>query len=76
EFQGKVAAEIGRIRAGVTTAGGESVDNTSVAPNAGGSFPAVTIALGIKLGQLLYLFRTCYTIVEHLKHTAVFGQLI
>jgi hypothetical protein len=92
EFQGKAAAEIGRIGAGVATgadiipngtwdedwsiAGGEPVDNAPVAPNAGGGLPAVTIAPGIKLGQLLYLFRTAYTTVEHLKQTAVFGQLM
>jgi hypothetical protein len=91
-FQGKAAAEIGRIGAGIATgadiipngtwdedwsiAGGEPVDNAPVAPNAGGGFPAITIAPGIKLGQLLYLFRTAYTTVEHLKHTAVFGQLM
>ncbi|CAI2187964.1 14221_t:CDS:2, partial [Funneliformis geosporum] len=92
EFQGKTAAEIGRIGAGVATgadiilngtwdedwsiAGGEPVDNAPVAPNASGGLPAVTIAPGIKLGQLLYLFRTAYTTVEHLKQTAVFGQLM
>ncbi|GBB85403.1 hypothetical protein RclHR1_11950011 [Rhizophagus clarus] len=92
EFQGKAAAEIGRIGAGVATgvdiipngtwdedwsiAGGEPVDNAPVASNTGGGLPAVTIALGIKLGQLLYLFRTAYTTVEHLKQTAVFGQLM
>uniref|UniRef100_U9UG05 Uncharacterized protein n=1 Tax=Rhizophagus irregularis (strain DAOM 181602 / DAOM 197198 / MUCL 43194) TaxID=747089 RepID=U9UG05_RHIID len=90
EFQGKAAAEIGRIGAGIATgadiipngtwdedwsiAGGEPVDNAPVAPNAGGGLPAVTIAPGIKLGQLLYLFRTAYTTVEHLKQTAV-GKL-
>ncbi|CAI2198903.1 11113_t:CDS:1, partial [Funneliformis geosporum] len=88
----KAAAEIGRIRAGIATdtdiipngtwdedwsiAGGEPVDNAPVAPNARGGFPAVTIALSIKLDQLLYLFRTCYITVEHLKHMAVFGQLM
>src|SRR6266542_4318643 len=92
EFQGKAAAEIGRIGAGIATganiilngtwdedwsiAGGEPVDNAPVAPNTGGGLPAVTIAPGIKLGQLLYLFRTAYTTVEHLKQTAVFGQLM
>ncbi|CAI2185970.1 17135_t:CDS:2 [Funneliformis geosporum] len=74
EFQGKADAEIGRIGAGVATASGESVDNAPVAPNARGSLPAVIIASGIKLGQLLYLFKTAYTIVEHLKQMAVFGQ--
>ncbi|GBC01017.1 hypothetical protein RclHR1_04030012 [Rhizophagus clarus] len=83
EFQGKAAAKIGRIGAGIATgadiipngtwdedwsiAGGELVDNAPVAPNTGGSLPAVTIAPDIKLGQLLYLFRTAYTTVEHLK---------
>ncbi|CAB4426136.1 unnamed protein product [Rhizophagus irregularis] len=92
EFQGKAAAEIGRIGAGIATgadiipngtwdedwsiAGGEPVDNAPVAPNAGGGLPVVTIAPGIKLSQLLYLFRTAYTTVEHLKQTAVFGQLM
>ncbi|GBB89996.1 hypothetical protein RclHR1_29130005 [Rhizophagus clarus] len=57
-------------------AGGEPVDNAPVAPNADGGLPAVTIAPCIKLGQLLYLFRTAYTTVEHLKQTAVFGQLM
>ncbi|GBC33025.2 hypothetical protein GLOIN_2v1783702 [Rhizophagus irregularis DAOM 181602=DAOM 197198] len=92
EFQGKATAEIGRIGAGIATgadiipngtwdedwsiAGGEPVDNAPVAPNAGGGLPAVTIASGIKLGQLLYLFRTAYTTVEHLKQTAIFGQLM
>ncbi|CAB5180177.1 unnamed protein product [Rhizophagus irregularis] len=92
EFQDKAAAEIGRIGAGIATgadiipngtwdedwsiAGGEPVDNAPVAPNAGGGLPAVTIASGIKLGQLLYLFRTAYTTVEHLKQTAIFSQLM
>ncbi|CAI2200139.1 18862_t:CDS:2, partial [Funneliformis geosporum] len=60
QFQDKAAAEIGRIGAGIATganiipngtwdedwsiAGGEPVDNAPVAPNAGGGFPAVTIA--------------------------------
>ncbi len=92
EFQDKVAAEIGKIGAGVITgadiilngiwdedwsiAGGEPVDNVPVAPNTGGGLPAVTIAPSIKLGQFLYLFRTAYMTVEHLKQTAVFGQLM
>ena len=87
-----MAAKIGRIGAEVATgadiipngiwdedwsiAGGEPVDNAPVAPNAGGGLPAVTIAPGIKLSQLLYLFRTAYTTVEHLKQTVVFGQLM
>ncbi|CAI2200522.1 4057_t:CDS:1, partial [Funneliformis geosporum] len=53
----------------------EPVDNAEVASNARGGFPAITIAFSIKLGQLLYLFRTYYITVEHLKYTAVFGQL-
>ena len=89
EFQGKAAAEIGRIGAGIATgadlipigtwdedwsiAGGEPVDNAPVAPNADGSLPVVTIAPDIKLGQLHYLFKIAYTTVEHLKQTAVFG---
>ncbi|CAI2195256.1 5606_t:CDS:1, partial [Funneliformis geosporum] len=92
EFQGKAVAEIDRIGARVITgadiildetwdedwfiAGGEPVDNKPVMPNAGDSLPAITIASGIKLSQLLYLFRTGYTIVEYLKHMAVFGQLM
>ena len=92
KFQGKASTEIGRIGAGAITgadiilnetwdedwsiAGGESVDNVPVAPNAGGGLSAVTIAPGIKLGQLLYLFKTAYTTVKHLKQTAVFGQLV
>ncbi|GBC02501.1 hypothetical protein RclHR1_04650018 [Rhizophagus clarus] len=92
EFQGKAAAKIGRIGAGVATgadiilngtwdedwsiAGGEPVNNAPVAPNASGGLPAVTITPSIKLGQLLYLFRTAYTTVEHLKQMAVFGQLM
>ncbi|CAI2201457.1 120_t:CDS:1, partial [Funneliformis geosporum] len=91
-FQGKAAAEIGRIGAGVATgadiipngiwdedwsiAGSEPVDNAPVAPNAGGGFPAVTIAPGIKLGQFLYLLTTAYTTVAYLKQTAVLGQLM
>src|SRR5579859_921314 len=83
EFQGKTATEIGRIGAGIATgadiipngtwdedwsiAGGEPVDNAPVVPNTGGGLPAITIAPNIKLGQLLYLFRTAYTTVEHLK---------
>ncbi|CAI2192506.1 4391_t:CDS:2, partial [Funneliformis geosporum] len=47
----KVAAEIGRIGAGITTAGSEPVDNVLVASNARGGFPAVTIAPNIKLGR-------------------------
>ncbi|CAG8510803.1 8535_t:CDS:2 [Ambispora leptoticha] len=92
EFRNKAGAEIGRIRAGVATgadiipnrtwdedwsiASGEPTDNALVAPNAGRGFPAVTIAPGIKLGQLLYLFSTSYTMVKHLKQMAVFGQLM
>ncbi|CAG8708235.1 20611_t:CDS:2, partial [Racocetra persica] len=41
-----------------------------------GGFPAITIAPGIKLGQLLYLFSTSYMTVEYLKQMAVFGQLM
>ncbi|CAG8576674.1 16677_t:CDS:10 [Cetraspora pellucida] len=92
EFCNKARAEIGRIRAGVTTdaniilnrtwnkdwsiAGGKPTDNAPVAPNAGGGFLAITIAPGIKLRQLLYLFSTSYMMVEHLKQMAVFGQLM
>ncbi|CAI2201097.1 13373_t:CDS:1, partial [Funneliformis geosporum] len=57
-------------------AGDEPVDNAPVAPNTGGSLPVVTIAPGIKLDQLLFLFRTAYTTVAHLKQTAVFSQLM
>ncbi|CAI2166380.1 16628_t:CDS:2, partial [Funneliformis geosporum] len=57
-------------------ASGELVDNVPVAPNAKGGLPDVTIAPSIKLVQLLYLFRTAYTTVEYLKHTAAFGQLM
>ncbi|RIB09498.1 hypothetical protein C2G38_2044265 [Gigaspora rosea] len=92
EFRNKAGAKIGRIGAGIATgadiipngtwdedwsiAGGEPTDNAPVASNAGRGFPAVTIAPGIKLGQLLYLFSTAYTTVEHLKQMAVFGQLM
>ncbi|CAG8818524.1 15246_t:CDS:2, partial [Gigaspora margarita] len=92
EFRNKAGAEIGRIGADVATgadiipngtwdedwsiAGGEPTDNALVAPNASRGFPTVTIAPGIKLGQLLYLIRTAYTTVKHLKQMAVFGQLI
>ncbi|CAI2185929.1 1714_t:CDS:2, partial [Funneliformis geosporum] len=88
----KAAAEIGKIKAGIATgadiilngtwdedwsiASSEPVDNAPVAPNAGGGLPIVTIAPRIKLGQLLYLFRTAYTTVVYLKQTAVFGQLM
>ena len=47
-----------------------------MALNIKGDLPAITITLGIKLGQLLYLFKTAYTIVEHLKQIAVFGQFM
>ncbi|GBB93129.1 hypothetical protein RclHR1_21130007 [Rhizophagus clarus] len=92
QFQGKVASEIGRIGAGAATgadiipngtwdedwsiASGESTNNAPVAPNAGGGFPAVTIAPNITLGQLIYLLKTAYTTVKHLKQTVVFGQLM
>ncbi|CAG8824028.1 21028_t:CDS:2, partial [Dentiscutata erythropus] len=80
EFRNACATEIGRIGAGVTTdwsiAGGEPTNNAVVAPNTAGGFPAVTIAPGIKLGQLIFLLRTVYTTVEHLKQMAVFGQLM
>ncbi|CAI2197063.1 10125_t:CDS:1, partial [Funneliformis geosporum] len=92
EFQDKAAVEIGRIEAEVATgadiilngtwdedwsiASGEPVDNAEVTPNAGGGFPAITIAPDIKLSQLLYLFRTSYTTLEYLKQMAVFGQLM
>ncbi|CAI2194280.1 13092_t:CDS:2, partial [Funneliformis geosporum] len=36
--QGKVAAEISRIGAGIATVDGESIDNASVMPNAGAVF--------------------------------------
>ena len=73
EFQGKAAAEIGRIGAGLTTgtdiipngtwdedwsiADGKPVNNAPVAPNADGSLPAVTITPNITLGQLIYLLK-------------------
>ena len=92
EFQGKTAAKIGRIGAEVATgadiipngtwdedwsiAGGEPVNNAPVAPNAGGSLPAVTIAPNITLGQLIYLLKTAYTTIKYLKQTVVFGQLM
>ncbi len=60
-------------------AGSEPVDNVPVASNTNagaGLSNNITIAPGIKLDQLLYLFRTAYTTVEHLKQTAVFGQLM
>ncbi|CAI2184294.1 5177_t:CDS:2, partial [Funneliformis geosporum] len=75
-FQDKAATEIGRIGARVATAGDESVDNAPVASNAGSGLSAIIIASGIKLGQLLYLFRTAYTIVKYLKQIAIFGQLM
>ncbi|CAI2189070.1 6364_t:CDS:2 [Funneliformis geosporum] len=87
-----MTTEIGRIGTGITIdaniilngtwdedwfiADGKPVDNIPIAPNARGGLLAVTIAFSIKLSQLLYLFRTAYTTVEHLKHTAVFGQLM
>ncbi|CAI2195856.1 3544_t:CDS:1, partial [Funneliformis geosporum] len=88
----KAATEIGRIGAGVATgadiipnetwdedwsiASDKPIDNVEVEPNTRGDFPAVTIASSIKLGQLLYLFRTAYTTVEYLKQMAVFDQLM
>ncbi|RIB22435.1 hypothetical protein C2G38_2174003 [Gigaspora rosea] len=65
-----------RSKAGAEIAGGESTNNAPVVPNAGRGFPAITIATGIKLWQLFYLFSTSYTMVEHLKQMAVFGQLM
>ena len=47
-----------------------------VPPNTAGRFPAVTIAPNITLGQLIFLLKTAYTTVEHLKQTVVFGQLM
>ncbi|CAG8450075.1 15830_t:CDS:2 [Cetraspora pellucida] len=76
EFYNKAGAEIGRIGAGVATADGEPTDNAPVTPNAGRGFSAITIASGIKLKQLLYLFSTFYMMVKHLKQMAVFGQLM
>src|SRR5213078_3466356 len=92
EFQGKAAAEIGRIGAGIASgadiipngtweedwsiAGGEPTNNAPVLPNTAGVFPAVTIAPDITLGQLIFLLKTAYTTVEHLKQTVVFGQLM
>ncbi|CAG8754134.1 16692_t:CDS:1, partial [Acaulospora morrowiae] len=91
EFRNKAATEIGRIDAGVATgadiipigtwekdwsiAGGEPTNDIPVAPNTGG-FPATTITPNITLEQFLYLIRTAYTSVEHLKQMAVFGQLV
>ncbi|CAI2191217.1 19225_t:CDS:2, partial [Funneliformis geosporum] len=92
EFQGKADTEIGRIGAGVATgadiilngiwgedwsiAGGKPTNDTPVAPNAGGSLPAITIEPNITLSQHLYLLETAYTTIEHLKHTVDFGQLM
>ncbi len=45
-------------------------------PNATRGFFAITIAPEINFGQLIYLFRTTYTTVEHLKQLAIFGQLM
>ncbi|GBB87591.1 hypothetical protein RclHR1_14050008 [Rhizophagus clarus] len=71
QFLDKADAEIGRIKAGVTTgadiilngiwdevwsiAGGKPTNNVVVALNAGGGFLTVTIAPEIKLGQFIYL---------------------
>ncbi|GBC04248.1 hypothetical protein RclHR1_05590003 [Rhizophagus clarus] len=57
-------------------AGSEPTNNAPVAPNAGGGFPAVTITPNITLGQLIYLLKTAYITVEHLKQMVVFGQLM
>ncbi|CAG8845246.1 34120_t:CDS:2, partial [Racocetra persica] len=82
EFRNACATEIGRIGAEVVTdedwsiAGGEPTNNTVIASNTAGGFLAVTIAPGIKLVQLIFLFRTAYTTVKHLKQIAVFGQLM
>ncbi|CAG8448278.1 2747_t:CDS:2, partial [Cetraspora pellucida] len=66
EFHNACATKIGRI----------GVEVATIALNTAGGFPAITIAPGIKLGQLISLFRTLYTIIEHLKQMAVFGQLM
>ncbi|CAG8689072.1 2717_t:CDS:2, partial [Dentiscutata heterogama] len=80
KFRNAYATEIGRIGAGVTTdwsiAGSEPTNNMVVASNMASGFPAITIASGIKLGQLIFLLRTAYTTVEYLKQIAVFGQLM
>ncbi|CAG8579441.1 14888_t:CDS:1, partial [Acaulospora morrowiae] len=92
EFCNKADTEIGRIDAGVATgadiipigtweedwsiAGGEPTNDIPVVPNTGGGFPAITITPNITLGQFLYLVRTAYTSVEHLKQMAVFDQLV
>ncbi|CAI2161630.1 2017_t:CDS:2 [Funneliformis geosporum] len=55
---------------------GIKIDNVPVMSNAEDGLPAITIASSIKLSQLLYLFRTAYITVKHLKQMAVFGQLI
>ncbi|CAG8830127.1 16545_t:CDS:2, partial [Racocetra persica] len=57
-------------------AGGEPTNNAVVALNTAGGFSAITIAPGIKLGQLIFLLRTAYTTIEYLKQMAVFGQLM
>ncbi|RIB26556.1 hypothetical protein C2G38_2138247 [Gigaspora rosea] len=54
----------------------EPTNNAVVALNTAGGFPAITIAPGIKLGQLIFLLRTAYTTIEHLKQIAVFGKLM
>ncbi|RIA87272.1 hypothetical protein C1645_828029 [Glomus cerebriforme] len=92
EFQDKTGAKIGRIGAGVITGaniisneiwdedwsitGSELTNNTPVIPNAGGGFSAVTIGPNITLGQLIYLLKTAYMTVEHLKQMVIFGQLM
>ncbi|CAI2192221.1 16322_t:CDS:2, partial [Funneliformis geosporum] len=49
EFQDKAAAKIGRIGAGVTTAGGEPVDNAPVTPNARDVFLLLLLLLVLSL---------------------------
>jgi hypothetical protein len=91
QFQNEAGAEIGRIGAGVATgadlipvgtfdedwtfAGGRPTNNAPVAPNAGGGFPAVTIAPGIRIGQKFYWVLTNYTTINDQKQMAIFGQL-
>ena len=75
--------EIGKVGVSVTTstniisnriwnedwsiAGSEPINNMPIPLNTAEGFSTVIIVSDIKLGQLIFLLKTAYTIVKHLK---------
>ncbi|CAG8498581.1 15496_t:CDS:1, partial [Cetraspora pellucida] len=51
-------------------------NNVIVVSNTASGFSVITISSKIKLGQLIFLLRTAYTTIKHLKQIVVFNQLM